>query len=184
VDQPTSTLIAASIAALSSLWVLIGNTRASRCSEMRVAHRKALEPHVAVIGEALHNIIATSSILLKAKTDVSINNWRIRSADAQTKLKEIRPKVRYSLWGIDEGIRTITRIPNWVEHARIRPTVATSLLSSAGALRCALDHAIRHSYSHGTLPSWWACFRVTYHAKQCRKVYAQLKSDQITDDEQ
>lgn len=66
-------------------------------------------------------------------------------------------KVRYPLWGIDESIRILTRLPDWIEHNRGngKPANVDLLMKEATALRAALDQCIRRAFAHGRAPSWW-----------------------------
>ena len=91
----TVTLIAALIAAISSIITLWLNVRSQYSSETRIAQRAVLENFIVELGEAIHETTATSKILLKTKTEEAAKNWRDRSIVAKEKLQSLIPKLRY-----------------------------------------------------------------------------------------
>jgi hypothetical protein len=146
------TLYAALIAAVVSIFSLLINLFTQRRMEWRTAQRKSLEDFVHDLGEAIHSTIATSNILLKARTDESIQNWRERATEAKEELKKLRPKLRYPLWGITESINTLSRLPDWVEHARKCPDYAQDIFEKGHSLGKSLDRVIRKCYLRGRSP--------------------------------
>ena len=173
----TATLIAASIAAAASVVVLLVNLRAQRRAELRVVHRQTLDTSVGELGEALHQVVACANILLKTKSDEARERWKCRGAQASVSLKSLRPKLRYPLWGIDEGLRVLSRVPDWADHARVDDSRAKTLIERADKLRRALDYAIRRSYRNGRSPSLHERVRVRYQATRCRRVFTDGKPD-------
>lgn len=173
----TATLIAASIAATSSVAVLAVSWFAQFRAELRVAHRQTLDAYIAELGESLHQIVACADIMLKTKSEEAHESWKCRGATASASLKNLRPKVRYPLWGLEEGLRVLSRVPDWADHARVDPVRAKALIAKADKLRRALDDATRRSYRSGRCPSLYERIRVSYHAAQCRKVFNNRKSE-------
>ena len=98
ISSETATLVAAGVAALSSLATLVIQLFTQKRAEFRMSHRKMLETDISAISEALHSTLATSNILSKAKTEESIQNWRARAETAKETLKSMRVKHRYDLW--------------------------------------------------------------------------------------
>ena len=157
--EQTATLIAAGIAAGASVITLVLQFIEQRSAEMRAAYRTGLHEHLSPLGEAIHQTLACSTILLKAnKSEEAYRKWRDRGREAQTKLKGLRIRVRYQLWGLDEGLNTLTRIPDWTDHARKDPKRADQLLWCAKRLGEMLDRGIRAAYYSGTTP--WLRHRV------------------------
>lgn len=165
------TLIAAVIGATASVIVLLLNLNAQRKAELRLAHRKSLEPHVADLGESLHQILACSNILLKTKSEVSRKNWLERAKQAQKTLKALRLKLRYPLWGLDDGFRVLSRLPDWCDHLRGDVERGRRLLKRADRLRAALDGAILGSYTNGRPPRRTERWLVAWHARQCATIF-------------
>lgn len=42
--------------------------------------------------------------------------WRKRGLEATQTLYRVRPRVRYSLEGVDLGLRNLGRLPDWVAY--------------------------------------------------------------------
>lgn len=168
---PIATLIAACIAAAAALLTLVVQLRSQREAELRVAHRSALAPHVAELGEALHSVIATSKVLLKTRSTVGYDKWREYGRKAQNRLKELRPKLRYPLWGADYGLKILTRLPDWADHLRGDPTRATRLLGQANNVLAWIDRAVRRGYLDGKPPSWVQRRAIAHYAKECEAAF-------------
>ena len=111
------TLIAALIAAITSLINILISVIAGKYSEFRSAHRKSLQSYIEPLGKELHQILATSNVYIERMTSgESQDKWVERATEATNNLKELRWSVRYPLWGVDEGIRTLTRLFDWLTH--------------------------------------------------------------------
>ena len=151
-DQGQAILIASAVAAGASLLNLILAFLSGRKKELRELHRKALEPHIQDISKALHEIAATSSILTKNRSTESIENWRKKAEWPKHRLRQIYVELRYPLWPIREAIRTISRLPDWIEHARGFDKHERVLLSYGSYLAYGLDWAIMRSYNKGRVP--------------------------------
>ena len=65
-DRETVTLIAASIAALTSIISIIVSLLANKSSEFRAAHRKTLEPVIYELSDSIYSIIAICVKMTKA----------------------------------------------------------------------------------------------------------------------
>ena len=85
IDRGLATLIAAIIAAISSLIVLF----LKKNEEIRSANRKSLENYIKDLSGSIHQLIATSNILLKAKTEESQDNWKEKAEKAKETIKKI-----------------------------------------------------------------------------------------------
>jgi hypothetical protein len=165
------TVVAASVAAAASLITLTVNLRAQLRTELRLAQRKFLEPVIIPLGEALHEMMASSHLMTKAKSDDSWGKWVERAEGAQAELKEMIPRLRYPLWGVDDGLRMLTRLPDWMQHARGDSARSAELLAAADALRLALDRAIQSSYDAGRRPTWLERRRVAARARTFQAVF-------------
>jgi len=142
-----ATLIAAIIAAAASITAVILQMRAAKTSEMRVAQRVTIRPYLPRLATALHQVVASSVVYIKRyREGHSVENWQERGKKAQKDITDIRWKVRYSLWGLDEGLRTMSRLFDWITHLRDYPDKTELLLQEGDTLRRALDFAIRNSH--------------------------------------
>ena len=177
-EPQTATLIAAVIAATASIIVLLFNLWAALLGELRTAHRKTLEPHIAALGEALHETVATSHIL-KARSGTSVESWRERSQVAKTELQEVVLKLRYPLWGITDALRTMSRLPDWVEHARAKfPTHARKICDSGTRLSLTLDRTIKNCYASGRAPTLVERALVKYRVWRFESSYNKLQNSE------
>jgi hypothetical protein len=175
-----ATLIAATVAAVTSITTLIITLASQKSAEMRVSYRQSLDKHIPELSSSIHSTIATSNILAKAKSDTSIQNWREKADKAQEKLKELRVSLCYSLWGITDEINTLTRLPDWIEHARGFPKHEKKILNKGSKLGNEINKTIYNSYTYGRPPTKLEIFRVRFSENQLEKAY---KSFQIDDKE-
>lgn len=172
------TVVAAIIAAVASLITLVVNFFVNRSSEFRAAHREVLKPHIYNLSEALYSTLATTKILTEARTAPSLESWRERANVAKAQLKDLRIKLRFPLWGITNAMHTLSRIPDWIEHARPLPTKHSStLFRRARWLGIFLDSAIRNSYARGRPPTWLDRAKVLVANWYLERAYANMKSD-------
>ncbi len=165
------TLGAAVIAAIASTFALLTNVRAQRRTELRLAHRKTLEEFITPLGAVLHEVVAISATVSKTRSEKSLANWKGKGQRAKATLNELRPKLRYPLWGLDEGIRVLIRLPDWALHVREDPARTKQLVEKATQLRRHLDYAIQRSYREGRPPLLVERLFVSWRAAQCREVF-------------
>lgn len=154
VTQPNATLWAAFVAAVASLASLVLNLMAGRRAEMRAAHRVTLLPHLESLGESIHQTLATSMMLRqRALNGQDRTKWIEAGEVGAATLKTLRPQVRYALPGVEEPLRVISRLPNWIATYRdVDDGDAEQLLRHARELQVGVDAAIRRSYRTGLPP--------------------------------
>lgn len=175
-DTQTATLLAAGIAAITGIGTLIANVWASWRGDLRTAQRKALEPFIAQLGEALHETVATTQILIKTRSEESAASWRERSQAAKAKCNEVLPKLRYPLYGITDALRTLTRLPDWVEHARAKfPVHAKNICDVGTKLANTLDRVVRDCYAFGRPPTRRNRLVVAYRVWRFRVAYQKFQ---------
>lgn len=175
-DQPTATLSAAAAAvliALANTGVTLWN---SRRQNSRGAFRDLLTENVSELSDGLHQIIATSTILLKTRTPESHKAWCEKGSQAKEKLGECRSKLRYPLWGVTDSLNTLSRLPSWAAHAKRFPEAAASLVRSGDDLRQQIDEAVFYAIMKGRRPSSKICRNVRRSEKKLKAVYAEFRS--------
>jgi hypothetical protein len=147
----TATLIAALIAAVAAAGSLVVSIITASRRERRDNHRRALDAELPDLADGLHQVVATSFTqhrqLAAGKTQ-SGANWRGRGQAAAQTLYRVRPRVRYSLSGLDLGLRNLGRLPDWVAYHQGRPE-GQELLDHADALASALHEIIEISWRDG-----------------------------------
>jgi hypothetical protein len=163
VTLPDATFAAAVAAAVASLASVIVNIRAARQAEARAAQRAAIGPSYEQLAKVLYQCVATSNVFLKTAPDSEARrNWGQRCDEAADSLKELRPRLRFTLSGLDEPLRTLSRVPHWAQNYHDAADGA-DLLKKATALRKALDGAVLRSYRRGRAPRiaelWWVRYR-------------------------
>lgn len=156
------TLVAAIVAAVASLVSAVLNIRAVARSEMRAARRRSLEEHVGPLSKTLHELLACSTTLTKTNSYEARVNWRQKGQDAKEELKRLRPLLRYPLWGLDKGLRDLTRLPDWTEALQKDRERTEELLRLANRLKDALDAAVCKSYANGTHPGVFSRLAVAF----------------------
>lgn len=170
-SKETATLVAAIIAASASIIGVLLAAFQKRREEVRAATRQAVAENLNELGRLIHETIALSTLQSKYTSDA---NHKLKYASARAaaaKLKSKRLDVRYSLWGIDAGLRELTRLPDWIGHAKNDEDAMANILLAARDLGDVLDAAIRSVYLNGALPSMLAKFKVNRKAKKFRAAY-------------
>ena len=162
-----ATLIAAVIAAVASVSKLLFD----RFSENRSSFRALLQPLVAELGESLHGIVSTCNVMGRAGGDQRHANWHKKAEAERDKLETLRPKLRYPLWGLDEGLRVLIRLPEWTAHARGQTKRLELLNERATRLRKFLDVVVLRCYRNGRLPDAFERLQVRLYAWHCRKIF-------------
>jgi hypothetical protein len=173
IDRGTATLIAAIIAAISSLIVLFSK----RGAEIRTARRKSLEKYISDLSSSIHQLIATSNILLKAKTSESQTNWKVKAESAKDQLKKIRPELTYSLWGIDSSLQTLSRLPDFTAYTLEDNEIAKKVVKRGTKLGDAINKCIKNCYLNGRAPSWWEIRKIKFYEWRFRKVRNDYKKN-------
>jgi hypothetical protein len=159
-DAPTATLLAALAAAIASLLTLLLKTRTEWRAELRATNRKKLESLVDDIGDAMHKLVACCILKVRDQDTDNRNYWNDRIDDARKTLRRLRPRVRYQLWGLDEGLKALICLPDWTRTRQ--PHELSTLLDAASRLRNSLDEAIRRCYQRGRTPSLLERLRVRH----------------------
>jgi len=157
-DAPTATLVAALVAAAASLLTLLLKSRTEWRAELRATNRKKLESLVDDLGDAMHKLVACCVLKVRDRSVENRIYWDDRIGEARKTLRRLRPRVRYQLWGLDEGLKAIICLPDWVNNDETEGV--SLLLNAATALRISLDKAIRRCYQQGRTPSLFERWRV------------------------
>jgi len=150
--QPFATLAAAGAAILISLITTFITLLNSRRQDSRGAFRDLLTENVGELSDGLHQIIATSSILLKTKSPESQKAWVVKGSQAKAKLMKCRSTLRYPLWGITDSLNTLARLPSWAAHVKRYPSAAEALVKAGDDLRERINEAVFYAVMKGKRP--------------------------------
>ena len=173
IDRGFATLIAAIIAAVSSLIVLFSKKDA----EIRTARRNSLEKYISDLSSSIHQLIATSNILLKAKTPESQTNWKEKAEIAKEQLKKIRPELTYSLWGIDHSLQTISRLPDFTAYTLADKNTAEKVVKRGTKLGDTINECIKNCYLNARAPNSWQIKKIKLYEWRFRKVRNNYKKN-------
>ncbi|NIJ42371.1 hypothetical protein FHS78_002665 [Parvibaculum indicum] len=166
-----ATLGAAAVAAAASFLNLLISAGNRRREGNREAVRVSISRNLDRVGRLVHEVIALSYILAKNENPDLHKEKHERAKGAADKLKDLRLDVRYSLWGIEEGLRTLTRVPDWVAHTKSDIDRQEKLLQAASSLGLVLDDVIRKTYFSGTHPNIYSRWRVKRKAAKVRSIF-------------
>jgi hypothetical protein len=164
ISKQLATLVAAGIAAATALINLVVTISANKRAEFREAFRNSLDDHIHDIADALHQTTSSTIKLCDAEKEEIIDDARGNMMDAQEKLSKLRPKIRYSLYGINYGIKIISRFPKWVDQSHDASDSCENMVNHVNKLSDALHRAIRRAYLRGRPPSIFDCALVRYRA--------------------
>ena len=166
IDKGVATLIASLIAAVLSFFSFIQNKKV----EVRAANRKKLEPYIDDLAESIHEIMAFSNIMLKNKSEESLNNYKNKASAAKEKLKSLRRKIRYPLWGIDDYIQQLSRISDYTLYTLKDKKVAIKNVQKGKLLAKSIDRCVKNCYIHGRCPTILERLIIRYRAYAFTKV--------------
>jgi plasmid maintenance system antidote protein VapI len=177
INKEIAAIVAASIAAFISSINLIYSIYNQKRAEDRSAYRNLLKRHYNILGELLHQSVAISDVMAKRiSKGQSIEGWIRKGTKVKVELEYQRRQVRYSLWGIDKGLRIVTRVSNWVAHCKCVPNKVNEIVVEADKLTKLLDKIIMRSYTNGCQPGLIARLAVKYRVLRLERKYRTIKS--------
>jgi hypothetical protein len=175
IDSGLATLIAAIVAAVLSGLTLIQN----RNKETRDANRKYLETFLEDLASSIYQLIALSDIMTKNATSESLENTIEKSIEPKTKLKEIRRKIKYPLWGIDDSIQKLTRVTDFTLYTLKNPIVAKENVYRAKLLGKSIDRCIKNCYAYGRTPTLFERVFINYRTWRFLRVRNNFRKEHI-----
>ena len=140
-----------------------------------------MEPVVVELGSLLYSVVAISKRLGLSKNDERYKENKERVTELARQLDKIKTQVRYTLWGLDDGIHHIVLLPRWAEFTRGDDSITNELISLATDLRLAIDNEIRHCYLEGRTPFSKAIKRVEAKKKALQNFYNDIKGQGSTE---
>jgi hypothetical protein len=169
------TLYAAAIAAVASMASALLAYRAGKVLDRNSAHREVLAASMENMGDKLYELVAFSKKMTEAKSDEGFDSKRLEAEASAHDVDGLRRRLRYPLWGLDPGFRTLKWLPIYIAHYKKNRegTKAQRMISMATRLRRALDSAIVSSYYAGRPPGLVHQWRVRYHAWRLRRQFGQ-----------
>lgn len=149
-----SAVWAAILAAVTSLLSLLSTIVSSKNSERRSAFRQTFQTSLNETGALLYRIVAASQKMTEMKRDETFNAARDVADKSCRRLDQLSRELRYALWGIDEGFRTMRMIPSYIGNLKNdrKGERANRIIALSTELREALDNSVRKAYLKGKPP--------------------------------
>ncbi len=174
-------LVMTAITAILSLFGTIASKKIDERIKRQESIRKLLEDGMIGIGENMHEILATTDILIKkyqltdsrnsGSLETSINNYKTRIDNNKKHLLKAKTIYRYKLYGLERGLSIIARSADWVKALRNDIPLARKILKEADKIRKIVDNAIIKSYRDGDYPSFWTRLRIRYYEWKIKRIW-------------
>jgi ABC-type multidrug transport system fused ATPase/permease subunit len=153
-------------------------------AERRNAFRKSIENDLKELGAVVYQILALIDVYRHKRTDESERNWKIKMYKAKERLSALRPLVRYSLPGIDPGLKALVRSIDWITHIKdYNKDASTKLVNLADAVRCIIDDIAIESYAKGIHPKKKRLVSLFNSVNELRMHYYETMNDKRSDNE-
>jgi hypothetical protein len=180
---PDATLIAAGVAAVAGVVKIASDAVSARGVATGAAHRSILEPHLPGLATNIHAVVAGAVLCHKRAKDSKPPGEALRHAKAAADvLKASRLEVKYVLPGLQEPLRTITRVPDWISTFK-GDASADPFIESVQRLSRTIDATIARSYQRGRPPTRWEQWRLGRQAAGTRDAWeARFGRDALPDE--
>lgn len=165
-------IVSASIAGAITLIKTLADLAAGGRKSARDAHRELLGAYLADLGRDLPGVVAASTVYhSRLRLGQNVASWQAKAEAHSTGLKGLRSRLRYLLYGADEGLRVLSRVASWIQHFGSHPEDGDRLLAAANQLRERLDRTVAKSYRRGEPPTWWDRKRIDKAVRGLVKVW-------------
>lgn len=151
-DTATITIIVALIAAVTSMVSLLLTITSNLRKEIRDENRKRIGPLLEDLGTNLYGMIAAITLLYKDRSVKNQKYWNNQIVIAQKKLRALRSKLRYPLWGFDDAIKILILLPNLAKLSDKQEL--SGVITLATDLRVSMDNVIRKCFKYGRTPGF------------------------------
>ena len=169
------------VTALLSLFGVIASKRIDMKIKEPETVRKFLEDGMIGLGEKMHEVLATATILVTKFENppmnhhpeyvASIKNHKARIDNDKKHLIKAKAIYRYKLYGMEDGIVIIARVGDWVKGLNNDIPLARKLLAEADEVRKDIDRELLRCYREGAYPSWWSRRKVNSRVKKIRRIW-------------
>lgn len=175
-DAPIATAVAALVAALASIVSLFFTIRAARFSEMRIAHRKAIEPYLVSLSTDIHEVIAGIVVARKrieaGQEDAA--KWIRKSQDAGDRLKITRKKTLYFLPKLQDSLRELSLAGDHIAtYKNLSNTNVDQVVSAYRTLSDRTNKAVELSYRRGKGIGLFRTIKLNRASSQVRHLWNQ-----------
>jgi hypothetical protein len=174
------------VTALLSLFGVITSKRIDMQIKEQETVRKFLEDGMIGLGEKMHEVLATATILVTkfenhpvryhAEYFASIKAHKARIDNDKKHLIKAKAIYRYKLYGMEDGIVIIARVGDWVKGLSEDVPLARKLLVEADEVRKDIDKELLRCYRKGSYPSWWAKRKVNRRVRKIRRMWEEKRT--------
>ena len=153
---------------IQSLFSLYLAKRAER-EKARIAYREKVSDLADRLGASSYQLLASCDIFLKKwakhgpapypQSDQeesfrkSVQKWLQNASDNALELRKLRYLSRYKLFGMDDAIKTLTRVNNWITHYKKNVDEGRKFLEKADELRKTIDQVLMEVIDSGNRPT-------------------------------
>ena len=174
-------LVTSGMAILVSLFSLFYTAKDRRSAEVRLAQRNSLEKVIVELGNELYSVVAMSKRMGLATDNTQFIENKKTATESSRRVDHLRRDSRYFLWGLNDGIHTLSMVPKYVEFLRGDNDSVEAIVKIATELREALDLAIKHCYQSGMAPSKRSIRKVADKMEKVKAYYENEKAGQRQD---
>lgn len=134
---------------------LLREERRKRAEDEQNARREAIQAYVPKLARLTWQCVAAPRTMLnKIPGSEGAASWKARGSEAAEELRSLRLEVRHLLPGLEEPLRVLTRVPDWVVHKHSCNDLAAAkdICDDATQLRQLIDRCIVSVTVHGESP--------------------------------
>lgn len=135
----------------------------------RTAYREKVSDLADRLGATTYQLLASCDVYLKKwekhGTDPypqldqeksfreSEQKWLSKACECAAELRQLRYLLRYKLYGMDDAIKTLTRVNNWITHYKRNVVDGWKFLGNADELRKSIDQVLMAVIDSGSRPT-------------------------------
>lgn len=153
---------------------LLREERRKRTEDEQNARREAIQTYVPGLARSTWQCVAAPRTMLnKTPGSAGAANWKARGSEAAAELSSVRLEVRHLLPGLEEPLRALTRVPDWVVHKHSNNDLAAAqeICDDATQLRELIDRCIVSVTVNGERPDSGDIVAAQRLAEAIRKRY-------------
>lgn len=159
------------VAGIAAGTKLLTDALTARGAATRAAHRAVLQPHLSDLATSIHGVVAGAVLAhRRLQDDKTAGHALENSQSAAADLKKHRLEVKYSLPGLQEPLRTLTRAPDWIATYKGDPS-GDGFIECLQRLSGRVDATITRSYRRGRPPTRWEQWRLSRETNRVRSTW-------------
>lgn len=175
-------VISSVIAAFSAMGCAFFSCRYQK----KMAYSKMVIEQAKDVMAACYRCVSTASVVNEkinlGKDYSQVKEWA--EEDIETILKA-KDSLRFILSDGSDGLRSLTRIINWIEHKKNNSAIRDDLLNTATKLRISIDDAFIYSINYGKKPSKKLIKEIQKNSQKLYEIHGEKqKNDEITEIEE